>query len=161
MIADFWNELFALGDEMKEEYGINSPEYKTVKEMDRRFQAVYDKHNKLTKAVLDKSLNDIDVKELLNIKDLMILKDDKETRYRIGHHYFETPGEVMQYIIDDRNKSYNVLWSMFDEALTKAVEYSANKLYNKACADFHEELDKKKALARKTFKLNLLKEQSQ
>ena len=159
MIADFWNELFRIGDTIKAEYGINSPQYETVRMIDMQMQRVYDKHNALTEEVLDKPIEGRAGELISTIKDLKHLQDDEGDRYMIGQYHFETPAEVMEFIINDRNSKYDKLISMMDDMMMKAVEESAINLFNKACADFHEALDGTKPMIRKVFKQELLKEQ--
>lgn len=161
MIASFWEEIFKYGDQVKREHGIDSPEYKTVRELDRRMQEVYDKHNKLTEEVLETKGENLHMKLLLGIKDLHVDRDDEGYRYRIGNNHFETPAEVLQFIIDDRNKKFDMMLTVFDDILLQSVECSAIALFNKACADFHEEMDARKPYAKKQFRYRLQKEESE
>lgn len=161
MIADFWNEIFRFGDEIKAEYGSASPQYLTLRELDRRLQRVYDQHEKLTEEVMDKPIEGKAGELISTIKDLKHLQDDEGDRYMIGHYHFETISEVLQFIIKDRNNMYDKLLDMMDDELMKAVEEPAINLFNRACADFHAELDAGKPGLRKAFKRDLLKGESE
>lgn len=158
MIADAWNELMKLGDEVKEEYGADSEAYKVLREYDRRLQKIYDRHNRLTDEVLKKPCGSYADAEILGIKGCKVLKDDEGYRYSVGHYHFETAAEVLDFIIKDRNNRYDELVNQFVDALMDSVESAAIGLFNRANADFHEALDLSKPQIRRQFKVKLQRE---
>lgn len=152
MIGDMWNALFKYGDEIKEKYGANSPQYEVIHELDRRFQQVYDKRNRLTREVLTAPAADVDDAIVKSIKGLKVVNDGDGLRYELNSYtHFDTLAEALDYIVRDYNKRYASLFKLFEDAAFKAYEASTTAMFNRASADFHEEFDRRKPLIRKKF----------
>ena len=158
MIGAVFNEIFNMGDEVKAEKGPDSEAYKTIHELDRRIQAVYDRETALTREVLCKPPEGEDDMLVGMIDGLTVIRDDEGFRYRIDAKTCETPSEVLMYIIRDRNQKYRGLIKLVDDIIFKSVEQSAIRLYNRACADFHEAMDIEKPILRRAFREKVMKE---
>jgi len=152
MVSDFWNELFRMGDDVKAEYGADSSEYAVIRELDRRLQKVYDKKNALTVEVLKAPPENVAEEIVHSIRGLKVTNDGSDLRFEIAPYvHCDTLAEVLQYIVDDRNRRYDALFRLFDDAMLRSVEEAAHNLFNKASADFHEALDESKPKVRKKF----------
>ena len=141
MIGAIWNEIFKMGDEVKNEYGAGSDAYKVIHELDNRIQRVYDRKNALTREVIGVPLDGPDGDLLKEVKGLKVVRDDEGYRYMIDGVTCETPAEVLDYLIHDRNLKYNSLMTRFTDVLFSSVEQSSIKLFNHANADFHDAMD--------------------
>ena len=141
MIGDIWNEIFRMGDEVKKEYGAGSDAYKVIHELDNRIQRVYDRKNALTREVIGVPLDGPDGDLLKEVKGLKVVRDDEGYRFIIDGITCETPAEVLDYLIRDRNQKYSSLMTRFTDVLFASVEQSSIKLFNHANADFHDAMD--------------------
>lgn len=152
MVGDMWQALFKYGDEIKKEYGVNSPQYEVIHELDRRFQAVYDKRNRLTREVLTAPAADVDDAIVKSIKGLKVVNDGDGLRYELNScTHFDTLAEALDYIVRDYNNKYACLFKLFEDAAFKSFEASTAAMFNRASADFHEEFDRRKPQIRKKF----------
>lgn len=147
-----WEELFKLGDEIKKEHGTASLQYEIIRELDRRLQRVYDERNEITEELLEAPCETSSEKLVAKIRGLKVLKDGDDIRYEInGTNHFDTAAEVLEFMIQDYNKRYTRLLKYYEDAMTEAVECSAHALYNRACADFHEAIEKAEPKIRQKF----------
>ena len=159
MLNAIWNVIFQTGDECKKKYGVDSNEDRLVHLISDRIQRVYDEKNIITEGYLEAPIENDQDRLAAMVKGLKVLKDDEGLRYSIGKfNHFESKAEVLAYVIDEYNHAYNRLADLYDEMIFRAVEESALGLYNKACADFHEAIDKEKPIVRRAFREKLIKE---
>ena len=158
MIGAFWQELFTLTDAVKKEYGVDSDEYRILKELDNRFQRVYDQKNAITHEVIGVPLDGPEGALLKEVDGLRVTRDDEGFRYLIDGVTCDTPAEVLFYLIRDRNRRYESLMSKYEDAIFNAIERTSIKLFNHANADFHEAMDEEIPKARKAFREKIVKE---
>lgn len=127
MISKFWDEIFKLGDKYKKEHGRDSVEYTVLGEIKKTLMKVYDKGNadamKLEKALYT---NDEPGRDLLEAVDgIAFFKDrnDNDNFYEIdGAFHFDSTTEVLQYIVDERNRRYTNLYSCAVNEFTQALK---------------------------------------
>ena len=152
MVGAIWNEIFKMGDEVKAQYGAKSDAYKVIHELDDRIQRVYDQKNALTREVIGVPLDGPDGNLLKNVKGLKVVRDDEGYRFIIDGITCETPAEVLDYLIQDRNTKYNGLLTRYEDALFNSVERTSIRLFNRANANFHEELEEELPKLRTAFR---------
>ncbi|MBQ6501216.1 MAG: hypothetical protein IJI87_07580 [Mogibacterium sp.] len=151
MIGAIWDELFKMGDEVKKKCGADSEAYSVLHELDRRIQAVYDEKNALTEEVINKKPENESDMLVGMINGLKVEKDDEGYRYRLGSNSFETPAEVLKYMITDYNLRYATLQKLYEDMFFEAVEQTAYNMYKRGCAEFHEMIDTNKPRIRTKF----------
>lgn len=113
MISKFWDELFRLGDEYRETYGGDSVQYQVLTDIKNVLQDVYDTGNECAENVTD-FLNDESNRDkgrgiISQLSGLHAFNDKQDGReyYEIdGMLHFDTIAEVLEYIIEDRNRHY-------------------------------------------------------
>lgn len=142
MEATFWNKLFEYADRVKAMYGINSAQYKTVHEIEDILQEAHDECNRITdvETLERKPTNEFEKYIFREMPELRIYKDQDGYYYSLDTSHFETPAEVLNYIIKDRRNKYKRMNEMYNTAYRKACTHMVSKLYNETKDEFMKDL---------------------
>lgn len=119
MVSKFFDKLFELADEAKERARDNNPkakyatseEYKTIKRVIDTLQNIYDEGIRFDDKHFDEKPKTSAEAIVFGIKQIKIFEDeqDGDICYEIDNKHFDSPTEVMDYILIDRANEYRVI----------------------------------------------------
>lgn len=137
MIARFWDALFDYGD-MLHEQG-REDDHKVLEEVYDILQRVYDNGIKSQMVIKDKMPESKLEEFVLSIKDIIVYQDGQDFSYYydLDGHHFDTPEEVMNYLVAQRlrlqvkamNKARNEIFKFIEG---KIDEISIPKVVGKS-----------------------------
>lgn len=137
MIARFWDALFDYGD-MLHEQG-REDDHKVLEEVYDILQRVYDNGIKSQMVIKDKMPESKLEEFVLSIKDIIVYQDGQDFSYYydLDGHHFDTPEEVMNYLVAQRlrlqvkamNKARNEIFKFIER---KIDEISIPKVVGKS-----------------------------
>ena len=141
MIATFYDKLFAYADKVKGKYGKESKEYKIAKEIEDILQGAYDENNQFDGNTLDKKpTNDIEAYVFDRLPEVKVFHDNDGYYYEIDGHHKDTPSEVLDYVLKDRDNAYRNMALVYEKACSKAVSRFKKKLEDTLLKEFEESL---------------------
>lgn len=131
MISAFWDALFKYGDQIKKNKGWESVEYKTYDEVCKILQFVYDQGERYKEVKFDFQPRTPDEAQVFDITGLGIYVDpqDGDYMYELDGRHFDTPSELIQAIIDDREYKYSRMRSNLIGKVKKWWKLKADSLY--------------------------------
>ena len=124
MISKFFDILFDFGDEAKEKYGKKSPEYLTVRKITDALQKVYDDGVRWNDSDLDRKPKSKAEAIAFGIKQIKVYEDmeDGDTCYEIDNKHFDSPTEVIEYILEDRAANYSAIKKLCFDTMQKTLK---------------------------------------
>lgn len=142
MIATFWDKLFEYGDKVKKEYGIKSPQYETVHEIEDILQEAFDECNRIKDVeVLDAKPKDkLEMLIFEKLPEVTICEDRDGYYYMLDGQHFETSSEVLDYIIKDRRHKYKQMNARYNNKFKQACAQMVKELYNDTKQKFMDSL---------------------
>lgn len=147
MIAAFWNVLFTYGDQIKKNKGWESPEYKTYDDVCKILQFAYDQGEKYKEVAFEIKPKTADEAQIMKITGLSIFVDPQDGgyMYELDGRHFDTPSEVIQALIDDRDFNYSRLRSYMIRRVKKWWQKKAESWYSGTpCPTLEEYIEGKK-----------------
>lgn len=118
MIGKFWSVLFKYADQTKKMYGVTSEQYKTVQEIEDLLQQVYDEGIQYE---IDMDMRPTCKEEAIafTITGLERHTDGEHLFYELDGRHFDTPKEVLEYVIKDREREYRYMRRQYERAVKK------------------------------------------
>ena len=131
MISAFWDALFKYGDDLKKRKGFDSNEYKVYNDICKMLQIAYDNGEKYKEVKFDFQPRTPDEAQIFDITGLGIFVDpnDGDYMYELDKRHFDTPSEVIQALIDDRELRYSRMRSGVINKVKKWWKMKADSLY--------------------------------
>ena len=144
MVSKFFDELFTMADEAKKNRGFQSTEYKTIRRVIDTLQRIYDDGTEYSDDKLDRNPESVAENIVFGIPHLNIYEDKQDNTlcYEIDNHHYDTPHEVLDYIIQDRAQKYNALRSNHENVVGKIYKLILPQLYQECMKDFSKKAEK-------------------
>ncbi len=125
MIAKFWDALFAYGDMLREQG--READHKVIEDVYDILQKAYDNGVSAQVVIRDKTPSSPLEAFVLSIKDITVYQEGNEFYYDLDGHHFDTPEEVMNYLVNCR---YQLQLKAIAKVRREALEFMMSKLNN-------------------------------